>query len=64
MAPILAHPTSPVHGPGGSLRSRKWLTVQPESGPKRGTQGAGGMFLLWWNTFSGSYLAFTAASRE
>lgn len=25
--------------------------------------GRGGMFLLRWNTFSGSYFAFTSASR-
>ncbi len=34
------------------------------SGVRAHGAGAGWMFLLWRNTFSGSYLAFSSASRQ
>jgi hypothetical protein len=46
------------------IGDRKLLLLDVVASNAHCADGRGWMFLLWWNTLSGSYLAFTSASRQ
>jgi hypothetical protein len=61
------------HGPGRgtttpsttTIRVRRMSVADPPGRLDQPTRhSTGEMFLLWWNTLSGSYLALTSASRR